>query len=64
MASRFLLKRLESCGSSDPIDGEKDDEKINPNHHLFPDIGGVQLTGGLDHRARKRGRLGVIHENS
>jgi putative hydrolase of the HAD superfamily len=35
-------------------DGRRSDEESDCNHLLFLDIGGVLLTNGWDHRARRR----------
>src|SRR5665811_2383014 len=53
-ALRSHWKTHESCGSDDAIDGEKMMKKASAITCLFLDIGGVLLTDGLDHHARKR----------
>ena len=53
-AWRSRWKTLESCGSDDPSTEEKTMKKATAITCMFVDIGGVLLTDGWDHHARKR----------
>jgi putative hydrolase of the HAD superfamily len=51
---RFRWKTLESCGSDDPIGGRRAMRETSAITCLFLDVGGVLLTNGWDHLARRR----------
>jgi hypothetical protein len=54
---QFLWKTHESCGSDDPIGEETTMQKAPAVRCLFLHIGGVLLTDGWDHQARKRAAI-------